>query len=119
MKKLFLIILCSTFVCLYSFKSPNTNSVPVQLDNSTLTLSGKFSGENIFIQNVIDNTNPKLYTVKSVFINGEESVKSYIFSPGFELNLRAMNFHTGDSVKIKIIHQANNPPIILNPEVLH
>jgi|GEM_PF-4151539 hypothetical protein len=119
MKKIFAIILCSTFVCLYSFKSLNTNNVPVQSDNSTLTLSGKFNGENIFIQNVVDNTNPKLYTVKSVFINGEESVKSYIFSPGFELDLRAMNFHKGDSVKIKIIHQPNNPPVILNPEVLN
>ena len=119
MKKLFLIILCSTFVCLYSFKNPNTNNVPVQLDNSTLCLSGKFNGENIFIQNVVDNTNPKLYTAKAVFINGEGSAKSYVLSPAFELNLRGMNFNKGDSVKIKIIHQPNNPPVILNPEVLN
>ena len=114
MKGIFIGILCFSLFACQNNQAVNRSAL---LNDSILTISGKYTGKNIFIENFQSKTEEKKFTVKKVTVNNEKTTDE-INARGIEIDFTAFNLKIDDAIKIEIEYELNNPPKILNPEVL-
>ena len=81
-------------------------------------LEGKYSGKNLFIQNVLAGNDEKdPFCIKEIIVNDKAIVKG-LLSTAFEIDFKELGFKEGDDLKIVIRSLNDCKPIILNPEVI-
>jgi hypothetical protein len=76
--------------------------------DATMTLNGHYMNKNIYIENPMENPG---FCVQKIVVNGKEI--SFEKTTAFTISLDSMNFKTGDSVIIEIVHKADCMPKIL------
>jgi len=86
------------------------------IDYDTLTLSGKYTGKNLFVKNPFGGDDDG-FTVKSVIID-DEIYDEAIDQSAFELKFNERNKKIDDDMNIMIIHLKGSKPDVLNIEVL-
>ena len=90
------------------------SSVNTFAQEEKLELSGVYKGKNLYVQNPFAGDMGH-FCSKEVFVNGEKKM-SNIQSSAYEINLSFLKM--GDPLIIKITHNANCSPKILNPQVV-
>lgn len=83
---------------------------------SQITLDGKYTGKNLYVQNPTTVTGVG-YCTDSVYVNGEK-YHGKIIAPAFEINLDSLNLAIQDDVIIQIYHKNHCKPKVLNTECL-
>ncbi len=84
------------------------------LQAGVVVLTGMYQGKDIYVQNPLSD-NQKDYCTREVFLNNEK-ILTNIKSSVFEIKLTKLSL--GDSVNIRIVHEAGCSPKILNPHVI-
>ncbi len=77
-----------------------------------LVLNGTYQGMNVYVQNPFAS-NGVGFSTQKVTVNGEP-ITDNIISSTFEIDLKKWNFKYGDSVSIKIYHNENYTPRIID-----
>lgn len=111
------------FILLLSFASCQAEKeifdekkVPDPKEAVPLTLNGHYSGKNLYVQNPFRDDNT--FCTYMVTVNDTIQLDSAtINKSAFEIDLRGMNFKEGATVEIKIFHNGDCSPKVLNPEV--
>ena len=85
------------------------------IEYDTLTLTGTYSGKNIFVKNQFSQTEG--FTVQSVIVNKKITNGEYNQS-AFEIKLSEMVSAEGESLEITIVYLKGKVPVILNKELL-
>jgi len=104
MKKSFLSFVFLSFCALYGF--------------GQVTISGRYTGENVFISNPALDEEATHYCTKQIVINGKEYDGQYT-SKSFEIKLDELKLTVGDSIKIEIFHHEGCEPKMLNKGCLY
>ena len=78
-----------------------------------LTISGIYSGKNIFVQNPILDDDSSEFCTDRIVINDLEYAGNYN-TAAFEIKLDLLEIELGDSVKIIIYHKKDCKPLVLN-----
>ncbi len=97
----------------FSFTA-NAQQAPTK-DYDTLTVSGKYSGKDIFVKNKFSDGEG--FTVQAVLLNNEVTTGEYNQS-AFQIKLSETKAKIGDKLIIALVYQKGRVPIVLNPEVL-
>jgi sulfite reductase alpha subunit-like flavoprotein len=87
------------------------------IDYDTLTISGKYSGKNIFVKNQFSENEGEGFSVQSILLNNEVTVGKYDQS-AFEIKLQSSDRKVGDDLTIAIIYMKGRAPKVLNLQVL-
>jgi hypothetical protein len=80
----------------------------------TLRVEGRYTGRNIYVQNPF-NGSGKEFCTKKVLVNKIEI--GFEQASAFEINLAALDFPVGTTMKIEIIYSSSCLPKILNTEM--
>lgn len=81
-----------------------------------LVVQGTYQGKNLYVDNPI-NSSGVGFSISKVLVNNEIT-SDEINSSAFIIDLGIYGFNTGNEITVEIIHQNDNPPLILNPESL-
>lgn len=81
-----------------------------------IIIEGNYQGKNLYIQNPFASSGVG-FCVQKVEVNGQVTTDE-INSSAFEIDFTNYQFKIGDKITVKITHQDDCKPKVLNPEVL-
>ncbi len=81
-----------------------------------IVLEGNYQGKNLYVQNPFRSVGVG-FCAYEVTVNGQVTTDE-VNSSAFEIDFKNLNLKVGDKVVVKIEHQDDCTPKVLNPEVL-
>lgn len=91
-------------------------TLSAQAERSILVLDGVYQGENIYIDNP-EREEGFGRTVSKILVNDKVTTDE-IQSSLFMIDFSSFQFEIGDKIEIKIVHDKNSMPKVVNPDVI-